>query len=42
MGNPVLAFNVGGIPEMVIPEKSGWLINDIGATSMLDMLRTLF
>jgi len=40
-GNPVLAFNVGGIPEMVIPEKSGWLINDIGATPMLDMLKNI-
>lgn len=40
-GTPVLAFNSGGIPEMVIPEKSGWLINEIGAKTMLEMLETI-
>ena len=40
-GTPVIAFNTGGIPEMVIPEKSGWLINEIGAQAMLEVLEII-
>ena len=40
-GTPVLAFDTGGIPEMVIPQKSGWLINEIGAKPMLEMLKII-
>jgi glycosyltransferase involved in cell wall biosynthesis len=40
-GTPVLAFNTGGIPEMVIPDKSGWLINKIEAQQMLEMLEII-
>ena len=40
-GTPVLAFNTGGIAEMVIPEKSGWLINEVGAQTMLEMLEII-
>ena len=40
-GTPVLAFNTGGIPEMVIPNKSGWLINEVEAQTMLEMLEII-
>ena len=40
-GTPVLAFNTGGIPEMVIPDKSGWLINEVEAQTMLKMLEII-
>ena len=40
-GTPVLAFNTGGMPEMVIPDKSGWLINKIEAQQMLEMLEII-
>lgn len=30
-GTPVLAFKTGGIPEMVITNKSGWLVDKISA-----------
>ena len=25
-GTPILAFQTGGLPEMVVPGKSGWLV----------------
>ncbi len=25
-GTPVIAFDIGGMPDMVIPEKTGWLV----------------
>jgi glycosyltransferase involved in cell wall biosynthesis len=28
-GRPVLAFSTGGIPDMVKPGVSGWLVHDI-------------
>ena len=34
-GTPVLAFTTGGLPEMVKPEKSGWLVDTIDAKSMI-------
>ena len=33
-GTPVLAFDTGGLPEMVIPEKSGWLVSEIDHESI--------
>jgi glycosyltransferase involved in cell wall biosynthesis len=34
-GTPVLAFHTGGLPEMVIPGKSGWLVKEINALSII-------
>ena len=25
-GTPVIAFNVGGMPDMIVPERTGWLV----------------
>jgi len=35
---PVLAFNAGGIPEMVIPKKNGWIVKEHTAQSMISKL----
>ena len=40
-GTPVLAFQVGGIPEMVVPELSGWLTEEVCAESMGRKLRAI-
>jgi glycosyltransferase involved in cell wall biosynthesis len=37
-GTPVLAFYTGGLPEMVIPDKSGWLVKEINALSIIAQL----
>lgn len=37
-GTPVLAFKTGGLPEMVKTNKSGWLVNQIDARSMIEEL----
>jgi glycosyltransferase involved in cell wall biosynthesis len=37
-GTPVLAFSTGGLPEMVVPGKSGWLVSEINAPSMIEKL----
>ena len=37
-GTPVLAFSTGGLPEMVKPEKSGWLVDTIDAKAMIAKL----
>ena len=37
-GTPVLAFNTGGLPEMVVPQKSGWLVDEINAGRMITKL----
>ncbi len=37
-GTPILAFYTGGLPEMVIPGKSGWLVNEINAPSIIAQL----
>lgn len=37
-GTPVLAFKIGGLPEMVIPSKSGWLVPKINAQLMVQEL----
>ena len=33
-GTPAVAFDTGGLPEMVIPEKSGWLVQEINSESI--------
>jgi glycosyltransferase involved in cell wall biosynthesis len=37
-GTPVLAFNTGGLPEMVVPQKSGWLVDEINSERMITKL----
>ena len=38
-GTPVLAFDTGGLPEMVVPEKSGWLVPPGDHAGMISTLR---
>ena len=40
-GTPVLAFKTGGLPEMVIPQKSGWLAGDMNADSIIKKLNSV-
>ena len=40
-GTPVLAFDTGGLPEMVIPGKSGWLVKQQSTPSIITELRNL-
>jgi glycosyltransferase involved in cell wall biosynthesis len=40
-GTPVLAFDSGGLPEMVVPEKSGWLVRDMNANSIIKKLNSV-
>jgi glycosyltransferase involved in cell wall biosynthesis len=40
-GTPVLAFDTGGLPEMVIHQKSGWLVKEINSESMIKELRAI-
>jgi len=40
-GTPVLAFGVGGIPEMVVPENTGFLAGEVSACSMSEELGRL-
>lgn len=40
-GTPVLAFNTGGLPEMVVPQKSGWLVHEINSEKMITMLSNI-
>lgn len=40
-GTPILAFHTGGLPEMVIPDKSGWLVHEITASSMVAELDSI-
>jgi glycosyltransferase involved in cell wall biosynthesis len=37
-GTPVLAFSIGGIPEMITPNESGWLVKEINADAMRKQL----
>ena len=40
-GTPVLAFNTGGLPEMVIPQKSGWLAANMKSSSIIKELNSV-
>jgi glycosyltransferase involved in cell wall biosynthesis len=40
-GTPVLAFNIGGLPEMVIQQKSGWLVEEMNANAMIKKLNSV-
>ena len=40
-GTPVLAFNTGGLPEMVVPDKSGWLVEDLNTDAMIKELNSV-
>ena len=38
-GKPVIGANIGGIPEMAIPSKTGWLFKSGNADDLADVLR---
>jgi glycosyltransferase involved in cell wall biosynthesis len=40
-GTPVLAFSTGGLNEMVIPDKSGWLVKLLESDHMIKTLYSL-
>ena len=40
-GTPVIAFNIGGLPEMVIPDKSGWLVEEMNSHAMIKKLNSV-
>ena len=37
-GTPVVGFPVGGVPEMVIPDVTGWLAKELTAESLYQSL----
>jgi glycosyltransferase involved in cell wall biosynthesis len=40
-GTPVLAFDTGGLAEMVIPQRSGWLVPSGNQGEMIDTLKII-
>lgn len=40
-GTPVLAFQTGGLPEMIIDGETGWLVNKIESSSILKTLKEI-
>ena len=40
-GTPVLAFNTGGLPEMVVPGKSGWLVKEMNSKAIIKKLNSV-
>ena len=40
-GTPILAFKTGGLPEMVVSGKSGWLVPEINAQLMTRYLHSI-
>ena len=40
-GTPVLAFQTGGLSEMVVPGESGWLVQEINAQLMTQELHSI-
>lgn len=41
-GTAVLGANVGGIPEMVVPDETGWLFNPRDPRDLADMLSRIY
>jgi glycosyltransferase involved in cell wall biosynthesis len=41
MKKPVIATNVGGIPELMIDEKTGFLIENGNATQLIEKIKEL-
>ena len=40
-GTPVLAFQTGGLPEMIIDGETGWLVRKIASSSILKTLKEI-
>ena len=40
-GTPILAFDTGGLPEMVIPNKTGWLVEEINPSTIIKKLKSV-
>jgi glycosyltransferase involved in cell wall biosynthesis len=40
-GTPVLAFQTGGLSEMVVPGESGWLVQEINTQFMTQELDSI-
>ena len=40
-GTPILAFNIGGLPQMVVPDKSGWLVKEMNSDAMIKQLKSV-
>ena len=40
-GTPVLTFNTGGLSEMVIPNKTGWLVDEMNSNAMIKKLNSV-
>lgn len=40
-GTPVIAFDTGGLPEMVIPNKTGWLVEKLTAQLMTKEIHSI-
>ena len=40
-GTPVLGFNTGGLPEMVVHGQSGWLVEDMNTNAMIKELNSV-
>ena len=40
-GTPVLTFNTGGLPEMVVPDQSGWLVKEMNSHAMIKKLKSV-
>ena len=40
-GTPIVAFNTGGLPEMVIPNKTGWLVEEMNSSAMIKRLKSV-
>ncbi|WP_207540782.1 glycosyltransferase [Sabulicella rubraurantiaca] len=41
VGTPILASEVGGLPELVLPGRTGWLVEAGKVPAMLDVLRQI-
>jgi len=41
-GTPILAYNVGGIPELIAHQENGYLCNEINVESLQNAIHTFF